>query len=358
MPDSTASNAQEIAIQCIEKRFGKVVAADQISHRFDLGSTTAIAGFSGAGKSTLLRIIAGLEPADRGQVLINGQDSKKIAPAKRGIAYLNQEAALYPQHTLVRNLELSLAALKMPKDELRSRIDEALEALDLNGLESRTPAQLSGGQRQRAALAKALARRAATLLLDEPFSQLDVANRTRLREYIRSIQQSTSPTMILVSHDPLDAQLLADSMLVLDQGKLIQSGTPSDVYHAPNSLCSLELTSPLGLNRCTKPLCGLDGSIDRPLVFRPDAVHLQLTEDDPQLESTQYERGSIGKMTDIGNSWLVDVAQADCSITAVVQPETATLLEEGRSVHFSVHHNRAWRLSNSGDQQLVLSSEA
>lgn len=237
-----------IDIRGISKRFAQVTAADDINLQISAGERLVFLGRSGAGKTTLLRLIAGLETPDSGCVLRDGQDILKSSPATRNVALVSQDYALYPQLSVEQNLAASLANSKLTAADQKQRIAETLSWFEIDDLRSRLPSQLSGGQAQRAAFARAVVRRPAILLLDEPLSQVDTVLKHECRELILSLSRRFETTIIMVTHDPLDAMQLATRIVTIDQGKLLQVGPPHEVYHHPSCRVSAELLSPFGVN--------------------------------------------------------------------------------------------------------------
>lgn len=237
-----------IAIDGLTKHFGQRTAIDSVCLTIDRGDHLAILGPSGAGKSTLLRIIAGLERSDSGEVRIDGRIANDLPPNRRGLAYMSQDYALYPQLNVRRNLETALLSLKLSPLERDARCAEALAWFDIEPLAEQLPAQLSGGQAQRVALAKALIRRPHWLLLDEPFSQLDCRLRDELRELLTKVCEHYQTCLVFVTHDPLDALRMASKLALLVDGRLVQCDAPLQVYRAPSCRRAAELVSPWGIN--------------------------------------------------------------------------------------------------------------
>lgn len=286
-----------IELRRLQKHFRGQIALDNIDLHITSGQTTVIVGESGAGKSTLLRVVAGLEMPDRGSVCIAGQDVTGSQPHQRGIAYLTQDYALYPQQTVQQNLQTSLHTLRLPPAELTSRITTALESLKIEDLAQRLPSQLSGGQRQRVALARVVARRPQILLLDEPFSQLDASLKSQLRSLLSELPKSMELTVVMVSHDPIDSLLLADEMVVMQAGRIRQTGTPEEIYQHPVDQSTAELLSPLGVNwlaaNAIANVCQLPQGISQ-VGFRPEAAILQGTSgESPATESSQAAAAPI-----------------------------------------------------------------
>ncbi|MCC8246692.1 sulfate/molybdate ABC transporter ATP-binding protein [Saccharothrix luteola] len=222
-----------IAVRNVSKNFGRFVALDDVSVEIPSGGLTALLGPSGGGKSTLLRIIAGLETADSGQVEINGVDATHHPARRRNVGFVFQHYAAFKHLTVRRNVSFGLEIRKRPKDEIRRRVDELLELVHLEQFGDRLPAQLSGGQRQRMALARALAVEPAVLLLDEPFGALDAKVRKELREWLRKLHDEVHVTTIFVTHDQDEALEVADEIVVVNDGRVEQVGTPDQLYDEP-----------------------------------------------------------------------------------------------------------------------------
>ena len=197
------------------------------------GQLTALLGPSGGGKSTLLRIIAGLESADSGTVTIEGTEATHLPPQKRNVGFVFQHYAAFKHMTVRDNIAFGLKIRKQAKDEIRARVDELLELVQLQGFGHRYPAQLSGGQRQRMALARALAPRPKVLLLDEPFGALDARVRAELRVWLRRLHAETHTTTVFVTHDQEEAMEVADSVVVMNAGGIEQVAGPRELYDSP-----------------------------------------------------------------------------------------------------------------------------
>jgi len=224
-----------IEVRNISKRFGDFVAVDDVSLEIPDGSLTPVLGPSGSGKSTLLRIIAGLERPDSGEVLLSGKDATDLAPQRRDVGFVFQHYAAFKHMTVRDNIAFALTVRKRPKHEIRARVDELLELVQLQGYADRYPSKLSGGQRQRMALARALAAKPRVLLLDEPFGALDARVRAELRDWLRRLHAEVHVTTVFVTHDQEEAMEVADRVAVLNQGRLEQVGGPAELYDRPAS---------------------------------------------------------------------------------------------------------------------------
>jgi ABC-type Fe3+/spermidine/putrescine transport system ATPase subunit len=218
------------------KKYGKIEALKDVSLEFSSGDMTAILGPSGCGKTTLLRSIAGFIRVDMGQVLFDGEDVTQLPPQKRGTAMVFQNYALWPHMTIFENVAYGLRLQKVATVEIRRRVHEVLEMVEIANLsevETRRPGALSGGQQQRVALARALVVNPKVLLMDEPLSNLDAKVRQRLRAELRRLQKQVGITAIYVTHDQEEALALADTVVLMNQGQIIQTGTPQAVYLQP-----------------------------------------------------------------------------------------------------------------------------
>jgi sulfate transport system ATP-binding protein len=217
----------------VTKRYGDFHALDDVSVDIEPGSLTALLGPSGSGKSTLLRVIAGLEVPDSGTVVLEGADVTHQPAQRRGIGFVFQHYAAFKHMTVRENVAFGLKVRKRPKPEVRAKVDELLGIVGLAGYHERYPSQLSGGQRQRMALARALAIEPKVLLLDEPFGALDAKVRGELRAWLRRLHDEVHVTTVLVTHDQEEAMELADRIVVLNEGRIEQTGSPREIYDAP-----------------------------------------------------------------------------------------------------------------------------
>jgi sulfate/thiosulfate transport system ATP-binding protein len=229
----------------VTKRFGDFVALDDVSVEVPSGSLTAILGPSGGGKSTLLRVIAGLETPDAGEVFISGKEATALAPQKRGVGFVFQHYAPFTHMTVFDNIAFGLSIRRRPRAEIRARVEELMELVQLPGLAKRYPSQLSGGQRQRMALARALAAEPEVLLLDEPFGALDARVRKELREWLRRLHEQTHVTTIFVTHDQEEALELADNVVVMNVGRVEQVAPPRELYDEPANAFVMSFVGPV-----------------------------------------------------------------------------------------------------------------
>jgi sulfate/thiosulfate transport system ATP-binding protein len=222
-----------ISVEGANKRFGDFQALRDVSIDVPDGSLTALLGPSGSGKSTLLRAIAGLEDLDSGEVTINGEDATRKPAQKRGVGFVFQHYAAFKHMTVYDNVAFGLKIRKWKKPETSKRVHELLQLVQLDGLAGRFPSQLSGGQRQRMALARALAVEPQVLLLDEPFGALDAKVRKDLRTWLRRLHDEMHVTTIFVTHDQEEAMDVAGQLVVMNEGRVEQSGTADELYENP-----------------------------------------------------------------------------------------------------------------------------
>jgi sulfate/thiosulfate transport system ATP-binding protein len=244
-----------IEVRDVDKTFGRTPVLRDVTVDVPAGSLTALLGPSGGGKSTLLRVIAGLEQPDTGTVHISGVDATRLAPQRRGVGFVFQHYAAFKHLTVFGNVAFGLQVRKRPKAEVRRRVGELLELVHLEQLADRYPAQLSGGQRQRMALARALAVEPRVLLLDEPFGALDAQVRKELRGWLRRLHDEVHVTTVFVTHDQEEAIEVADTLVVLADGAVVQVGSPHEVYDNP--------ANPFVM-RFLGPVTELDGALVRP----------------------------------------------------------------------------------------------
>ncbi|KAA1419474.1 sulfate ABC transporter ATP-binding protein [Nocardioides humilatus] len=222
-----------IEVSNLTKKYGDFYALDDVNVSLPTGQLTALLGPSGGGKSTLLRIIAGLDTADHGNVSIEGVDATKLPPQKRNVGFVFQHYAVFKHMTVAKNVAFGLEIRKTPKAEVKRRVGELLELVHLSQFADRMPSQLSGGQRQRMALARALAVEPTVLLLDEPFGALDAKVRKELRDWLRRLHDEVHVTTVFVTHDQEEAMEVADEIVVINQGRVEQVGSPDQLYDEP-----------------------------------------------------------------------------------------------------------------------------
>ena len=222
-----------LKLRGVSKRFGSVTAVADIDLEVAHREFVVVVGPSGCGKSTLLRVIAGLEELTTGEIHLGGDAIHRTPPARRGIAMVFQNYALYPHKTVARNMGFALKMAKVPGSEIERRVNEAARILRIEELLERKPRQLSGGQRQRVAIGRAIVREPKVFLFDEPLSNLDAALRVDMRVELAKLHSSLDATMVYVTHDQTEAMTMADKIVVLRDGRIEQIGSPLSIYHRP-----------------------------------------------------------------------------------------------------------------------------
>jgi len=258
-------------IESIVKQFGRFPALNGVSLEARDGEFLALLGPSGSGKTTLLRVLAGLEHPDQGRVLFDDQDFLALSARERGIGLVFQQYALFRHMTVAKNIAFGLsvrpADTRPTKAAIKTRVEELLSLVQIEGLGDRFPAQLSGGQRQRVAVARALAVEPRLLLLDEPFGALDTKVRKELRGELRRIHDATGVTTILVTHDQEEAMALADRVVLMNKGRIEQIGTPEELDRTPASPFVFEF-----LGECNRLDCEVSGGMARAEGFAAPAL--------------------------------------------------------------------------------------
>ncbi|EHN10888.1 Putrescine transport ATP-binding protein PotG (TC 3.A.1.11.2) [Patulibacter medicamentivorans] len=225
----------DIRLERVSKRYGDQVVIDDLSLQIDAGAFYALLGPSGCGKTTTLRMIGGFELPSAGRIFLGGQEVSGLPPHKRKVNTVFQSYALFPHLTIAKNVAFGLERAKVPKHEIRTRVAEALETVQLSHLAERKPAQISGGQAQRVALARALVNRPRALLLDEPLGALDLRLRRQLQIELKKIQADVGITFIHVTHDQEEAMSMADTIAVMSGGRIEQAGSATDLYERPET---------------------------------------------------------------------------------------------------------------------------
>jgi putrescine transport system ATP-binding protein len=224
-----------VRIEGISKRFGSVQALDDVSLTIAENEFFALLGPSGCGKTTLLRMLAGFESPDSGRILLEGEDMVGVPPYRRPFNMMFQSYALFPHMSVFDNVAYGLRQERVPRAQLAERTQAALEMVQLGGLGRRRPGQLSGGQRQRVALARALVKRPRLLLLDEPLAALDRKLRGQMQYELKNLQAAVGITFVIVTHDQEEALVMADRAAILDHGRVLQVGPPTELYERPTS---------------------------------------------------------------------------------------------------------------------------
>ena len=225
----------EVKFENITKKFNETVAVDNVSCNFEAGTLTTLLGPSGCGKTTSLRIIAGLERATSGKILVDNEDVTLLPATDRDVSMVFQSYALFPHMSVIENVSYGLKMINVNKEEYIEKALETLKLVNLEGYENRMPSELSGGQQQRVAVARAIVLKPKVLLFDEPLSNLDAKLRRQVREDIREIQQKLGVTTIYVTHDQEEALAISDKVIVMNKAVIAQQGSPKDLYNFPKN---------------------------------------------------------------------------------------------------------------------------
>ncbi|MBA6065486.1 MULTISPECIES: ABC transporter ATP-binding protein [Pseudomonas] len=265
-----------VSVQKLQKSYAGSPVFENIDCQIERGEFVTLLGPSGCGKSTLLRCIAGLTPVDSGRILLDGQDIVPLSPQKRGIGMVFQSYALFPNMTVEQNVAFGLRMQKVKADESQARVREVLDLVELGSFAGRYPHQLSGGQCQRVALARSLVTRPRLLLLDEPLSALDARIRKHLREQIRAIQRELGLTTIFVTHDQEEALTMSDRIVLMNQGRIVQSGDAETLYTSPVDLFAAGFIGNYNLLDADSASRLLRRPVNGRLAIRPESITLGL----------------------------------------------------------------------------------
>jgi iron(III) transport system ATP-binding protein len=341
--------AASVEFRNVTKRYGNVTAVDDVSFTIEPGKLVTLLGPSGCGKTTTLRMIAGLEMASEGQILIGGRDVTNLSAADRDVSMVFQSYALFPHMSVLENVAYGPSVQGASKKDANAMAMEKLELIGLKGLEKRAPSELSGGQQQRVAVARALVLEPQVLLFDEPLSNLDAKLRRRVREDIRELQQSLNLTVAYVTHDQEEALAVSDHIIVMSNARIAQTGTPRELYEEPANLfvadfigTSTRLPGRLEGDRFASTELGLlptgAGGAAGPagpsyLVVRPEDVRL--------LAGDHAEAAVVGEVTDVqfkGDSSQVAVDVAGLDRPFLVSVPGATAVDRGAVVGLSWSH--------------------
>jgi sulfate transport system ATP-binding protein len=356
--EAAPSVAPGLAVEALTKRFSRkgAPAVESVSFSVPVGTITTLLGPSGSGKSTVLRLIAGLEYPDVGRVMIGGVDGTGLPPQRRSVGFVFQSYALFPHMTVRRNVAFGLQVRKAPPEQIARDVDELLAAVELDGYGDRYPGELSGGQRQRVAFARALATQPKILLLDEPFGALDAQVRLSLRDWLRKFHEerarsSKHPpvTTLLVTHDQEEAMELSHTIVVMNEGKVVQLGTPDEIYDRPVSPFVASFVGGANLFRRPTPdgqpvvSAPADAAGAPPDAFafvRPHEVKLSKPgeHDGPQVTLARVERLGF-----LGASVRISLRLPDGTALAVELPRAeleALNLSEGDRVIADLQHTK------------------
>lgn len=325
-----------VTLNDVNKHFGDYKASDHVSFAIEKGKLTGLLGPSGSGKTTILRMIAGLESPDSGTITIDGTVVNDIPASKRGIGFVFQNYALFSYMTVEDNIAFGLSVKKEHKDKIKSRVNELIELVGLKGMEKRFPSQLSGGQRQRVAFARAIAPNPKLLLLDEPFAAIDAKVRVELRTWLKEMIEKLGITSIFVTHDQDEAIEVADQIIILDHGRVEQSGTPVEIYQHPDTAFTASFVG----NATVIPDYHIFGHFEDihgacTAVIRPEFLHLSRKGEVEQFPNSS-EEGIVDSVLFRGSHMEIKV-WVKGSLLTVNRPLEAGQVEIGEKVHIFIY---------------------
>ena len=318
-----------ITLKRLTKSFGPAAVVDDLSLEINNGEFVVLLGTSGCGKTTTLRMIAGLEQATSGEILIEGRRVNEVPPQRRDVAMVFQSYALYPHMTVADNIGYPLRIRKLDREEIRAKIHETASMLEIEPLLARKPRELSGGERQRVALARAIVRSPRAFLMDEPLSNLDAKLRLQMRAELKRLQKKLATTTVYVTHDQAEAMTLGHRVAVMQKGKLQQFDTPLEIYHRPANRFVAEFVGAPGMNFFTGEVAGsqfisdeLKLALTAPLKadravlgIRPEHIEISLTPRDGWVPARVYVTELMGNevfvFLEIGSERIVARAPAD-----------------------------------------------
>ena len=314
-----------IRIDDVSKKFGEFVAVNDVSLNIYQGEIFCLLGGSGCGKTTLLRMLAGFETPTEGRIFIDGQDMAGVPPYKRPVNMMFQSYALFPHMTVEQNVAFGLKQEGMPKAEIAQRVSEMLALVKLQEFPKRKPHQLSGGQRQRVALARSLVKRPKLLLLDEPLGALDKKLREHTQFELVNLQEQLGVTFIVVTHDQEEAMTLSSRIGVMEAGRIVQTGTPKDIYEYPNCKYVAEFIGNINVFQGTM------------VEDEPDHVRIA----SPEMEGTIYVNHGVS-------------AASDAVVWAAVRPEKIQLSVEPPQQQDNVTRGVVKEIAYMGDMSIYL----
>ncbi|MBD2020279.1 TOBE-like domain-containing protein [Leptolyngbya sp. FACHB-36] len=327
-----------ISVENVSKEFGSFTALDRVSVEIKTGSLVALLGPSGSGKSTLLRMIAGLDTPSSGQIFLSGQDTTHRSIQERNIGFVFQHYALFKHLTVRQNIAFALEIRKVPAEKVRPRVQELLQLIQLEGLGDRYPSQLSGGQRQRVALARSLATQPSVLLLDEPFGALDAKVRKDLRVWLRRLHHEVQVTTVFVTHDQEEAMEVADEIVVMNQGRIEQVGTPAELYDQPATPFVMSFIGPVNIlpPPTARLFPGQNAGASQALFLRPHDVVISPTREDGMAPA------SVSRVVHMGREVQTELTLSDgASFTAVLPRDRFDQLQLQRNQQVFVKPKQA-----------------
>lgn len=347
----------DVALQNVTKRFGEITALNDVSFQIEHGEFFVLLGPTGAGKTTTLRVIAGLEQQEAGHVMINEETIDERSPSERDVAFVFQQYSLYPTMTVFDNLAFPLRApqRRRPESEIRERVEGVTTKLHINHLLERETANLSGGEMQRVALGRAIVRDPQIYLMDEPLSNLDAKLREELRVELQHLQKTQGSTTLFVTHDQVEALTMADRIGVLHDGRIVQVGTPEDIYDRPATTFVAELVGTPGINllktnRENGTLYIQDSTIQLPIPDSelPESLQLGVRPEDVQIASDGEYAGEISLIEPLGMETVVYIQAGDQTLTGSIPGMTNFHINE--NVRFNLLPDRLHYFDSDGNR--------
>ncbi len=327
----------DLAFKNISKQFGTIQGVTNIDIEIASGELVVLLGPSGAGKSTTLRLAAGLEQPDTGSVWIGGHDVTHVAPALRNVAFVFQQYSLYPHLSVYDNLAFPLRSPLRPtsESEIREKVTQIAKLLQMEDKLQNPATKLSGGQMQRVAIGRALVRSPSAYLMDEPLSSLDAKLRNDLRLELKRIQQDMGATMLYVTHDQVEALTLATRIGVLDNGRLVQVGTPQQVYENPNCVAVASRLGSPRLNLLPRSTLSRLSAPDSVTTIGIRAEHLQIANESSTNHLQNFE-ATIKRVEQLGDQHLLHARVKDTEHDVIVLADPGTVIDTGSDVHLTI----------------------
>lgn len=314
-----------VELKGVTKKYGSYPAADNIDLLIEEGRLAALLGPSGSGKTTILRMIAGLERQDAGDIIIDGRVVNDIPGNERGIGFVFQNYALFRYMTVFENIAFGLKVQKWEKDRIRERVDELLKLTDLEGLSKRYPNQLSGGQRQRVAFARAIAPQPRLLLLDEPFAAIDAKVRRDLRRWLRDAISALHITSIFVTHDQEEAIEVADVIVVTNNGRIEQVGTPVEICTMPQTPFVASFVGHGERVEKIGAICGFEDAQVESAIVQPEFVSVFTADDRLTLPESALQEGVVEEVSFRGTNYELRIRVGEECLTAFRSLEAPTV---------------------------------
>lgn len=345
----------EVTLQHVTKRFREVTAIEDISLTIRSGEFFVLLGPTGAGKTTTLRVIAGLEKQSSGDVLFDGTSMNGLQPADRDIAFVFQQYSLYPTMSVYDNLAFPLRSpLRMvPEPDIRARVERAAEMLRIRHLLDRKTARLSGGEMQRVSIGRAIVREPRIFLMDEPLSNLDAKLRESLRIELKHIQKVQSATVLFVTHDQIEALTMADRIGVLREGRLIQVGTPIEIYDHPATTFVAQIVGTPRINLYTAvrengsmQVPGSTITVTAPAIDLPSTFTLGIRPEDVKITPGGTLGGQVALIEPLGVETLIHIAIGGATLVSIIPGMTD--LRVGDNVQFDVLRDRLHYFAQDG----------